>query len=109
MEPETSAQSSPCLDEDHPWPLDFDEINTGFCDQSVTYSEVKAYRPSNVEKRKTTRNLKTNETTWCLVAMLFVFIYLIFLVLAAVMTAKARCLEEVLISYENETAHCKVI
>ncbi|XP_078306221.1 uncharacterized protein LOC132694728 isoform X2 [Panthera onca] len=81
MEPETSAQSSPCLDEDHPWPLDFDEINTGFCDQSVTYSDVKAYRPSNVEKRKTTRNLKTN----------------------------ARCLEEVLISYENETAHCKVI
>ncbi|XP_077602126.1 uncharacterized protein LOC144216600 [Crocuta crocuta] len=81
MEPETSAQSSPGLDEDHPLPVSSDETNTGFCDQSVIYSDVKAHRSSNIGKRKRTRHLKTN----------------------------ARCLEEVLMSYENDSAHCKVI
>ena len=31
-----------------------------FCDENITYSEVKFHSSSNIKKRKTTRILKTN-------------------------------------------------
>ncbi|XP_072655161.1 uncharacterized protein [Canis lupus baileyi] len=112
MEPDTSAMSSPCLDL-HPSPVEVNEINTEFCDENITYSEVKFHSSSNIKKRKTTRILKTNESPWCPVAVIFAFFYFIFLVIAAIMTAKVRCLEGVLMTKEtiklNGTTYCKVI
>ncbi|XP_073734086.1 uncharacterized protein [Callorhinus ursinus] len=112
MEPNTSALSRPCLDL-HASPVEFHEINTEFCDESITYSEVRAHGSSSIEKRKTTSKLKMNESPWCPVAILFTFLYLIFLGLAAIMTAKVHCLEGVLMTHEtakqNDTTYCKII
>ncbi|XP_073734087.1 uncharacterized protein [Callorhinus ursinus] len=84
MEPNTSALSRPCLDL-HASPVEFHEINTEFCDESITYSEVRAHGSSSIEKRKTTSKLKMN----------------------------VHCLEGVLMTHEtakqNDTTYCKII
>ncbi|KAM5252200.1 uncharacterized protein RBU33_024545 isoform 1-T1 [Hipposideros larvatus] len=114
MEPETLALSSPCIDH-HCLPVDFHEINTELCEDSVSYAELKVHCPSNTQKKKITRILKTKVSSWCLAAVVFAFLYLIVLILAAVMAAKIQCLEEILNAWEinkqNETVHeyCKII
>lgn len=111
MEPDTSAPSSPYPDL-HPSPVEVHEINTEFCDENVMYSEVKVHSSSNI-KRKTTKNLKINESPWCLAAIIFACLYLIFLGLAAVMIAKVHCLEGILMTEEtlkqNVSTYCKII
>ncbi|XP_070351211.1 uncharacterized protein [Equus asinus] len=86
MEPETPTLSSPCLDL-HSSPVELHE-NTEFCEEGITYTAVKVQNSSNTQKRKITRISKSKGSPWCIAAVVFALLYLIFLALAAIMTAK---------------------
>ncbi|XP_074213447.1 uncharacterized protein LOC141575893 isoform X1 [Camelus bactrianus] len=119
MEPDKAAASSLCTD-GHSLPEELHEINTEFCDESITYSEVRVHGSSNIQEKKKKKKKKKNacvslwaESLWCLAAVAFALLYLIALVVAAMMTAKVFCLEEILNTeeskHQNITAHCKII
>ncbi|XP_059743055.1 uncharacterized protein [Bos indicus] len=104
MEPKTAALSSPCPGHQR-LPEELNELNTEFCDESVTYSELKLRDSSNIQKRKLTRIWKAKESPWCIATVIFALLYLIALALAAFMIAKVNCLEEILNTYENNTSN----
>ncbi|KAM5335373.1 uncharacterized protein AAES06_008899 isoform 2-T2 [Glossophaga mutica] len=85
--PRTPALSSPSLDL-HPLPEEPLEINTEFCEESVTYSELRIHHSSNIQNENITRSLKIKEFPWTLAAVVFACLYLIVLVIAAIMIAK---------------------
>ncbi|XP_055426211.1 uncharacterized protein LOC129644775 [Bubalus kerabau] len=100
MEPKTPALSGPCPGHQR-LPEELHELNTEFCDESVTYSEVKVRDSSNIQKRKLTRIWKAKESPWCIATVIFALLYLIALALAAFMIAKVNCLEEILNTQQN--------
>ncbi|XP_070125963.1 uncharacterized protein [Equus caballus] len=108
MEPETPTLSSPCLDL-HSSPVELHE-NTEFCEEGITYTAVKVQNSSNTQKRKITRISKSKGSPWCVAAVVFALLYLIFLALAAIMTAKVHCLEETLkeLNISDTTTYCKL-
>ncbi|XP_075863781.1 uncharacterized protein LOC142873415 [Microcebus murinus] len=108
MESEESALFSSCQDL-HPLPMAFHEINTEFSENEVTYSNIKVHHTKNRQKREVTRTLKRKVSSWCIAAVIFAFLYLITLVIAAVMIAKVRCLEGILNETTIETSYCNVM
>ncbi|KAM9684654.1 uncharacterized protein ACBT57_001338 [Dama dama] len=111
MEPKTPALSSPGPGHQH-LPEELHELNTEFCDENVTYTEVKVRDSSNIQKRKRTRIWKTKESPWCIATVTFALLYLIALALAAFMIAKVKCLEDILNTQENNTVvagYCNTI
>ncbi|CAN0290808.1 unnamed protein product [Rangifer tarandus platyrhynchus] len=102
MEPKAPALFSPGPGQRLPEELR--ELNTEFCGESVTYTEVKVRDSSNIQKRKLTRIWKTKESPWCIATVTFALLYLIALALAAFMTAKVNCLEDILNTQQNNTS-----
>ncbi|XP_054974425.1 uncharacterized protein LOC129399157 [Sorex araneus] len=111
MEPETSALSRPSLDLCHSQE-DVREISPEFPEENVTYVELKVKGFSDTQKKRGHRILKLEASPWCLAAVSFAFLYLIVLIAAAAMTAKVRCLEEILknkMNDQNGAEYCKII
>ncbi|KAM8777508.1 uncharacterized protein V5649_014887 [Rhynchonycteris naso] len=100
MEPKMPALSSSHLDL-HPLPEELHELNKEFSEENITYSEVRTQCSSDIQKKKRTRILKIKESPWCIAAVVFALLYLIFLAVAAFMIAKVQCLEDILKAQES--------
>ncbi|XP_066109257.1 uncharacterized protein [Saccopteryx bilineata] len=108
MEPKTPALSSSHLYL-HPLPEELHELNTEFSEESITYSEVRIQCSSDIQKKRITRILKIKESPWCLAAVIFALLYLIFLAVAAFMIAKVQYLEETLKVQESSKQNDTVL
>ncbi|XP_071076907.1 uncharacterized protein [Desmodus rotundus] len=117
MEPPKTPALSSSGPELYPLTEESHEINTEFCEKSVTYSQLRIHCSSNIQKKNVTRNLKIKAprfslrtaSPWALATVVFACLYLIVLVVAAIMIAKVQYLERMLKAQEsnlqNETAH----
>lgn len=87
----------------------FRETNTEFSEDGVIYSDLKVNCTSDTQKKGVTSTSKINVSSWCMAAVMFAFLYLITLVIAAIMIAKVHCLEGFLNKTTNETSYCNVM
>ncbi|KAM9671323.1 uncharacterized protein ACIGJ3_007231 [Trichechus inunguis] len=108
MEVEKSTLSSHYPDLHH-LPGEFHEINTEFCEEGIVYTDFRVGCSSNIQERKQTRTWKIKVSPWCLAAVVFAFLYLIALVIAAFMIAKVRQQQEILNDMRDNTKKCEYI